>query len=1808
MPLEVLLDLIRKQFSPSEGRALVSSLQQDPLVWQFVQEDEKSLEYFQTSQPDLETFKPGNIINWLINKTANEPVENLGEIETTLPDELKLEAAQTFETVKNTGLAPTDLISAGLVALSLREMRLQNGGWQGISKNTIFNSHKHDTIKLLEVWRTPFSCLFSLCPDFDEFVADFFQSDNHNILIGSVPIIIHAFLSNAMLDQQLMDLLFGLFVNRSIDLQLEGLKWLENFKREDLRKTLAKNLMETRTNTDYFASVFSDFEAFRTNTPDIDPLEKEIRYDLPEDFNRLGAFYFYIGDDQKSAEAYQNAYDLLNFLKSQTLFQSIKSQKGQISSSLWMGLMNDVPNSKTAKYFFIQNLIDLGKFDEAAEKLDFLENSAEKQILDIQIQKNTDSKATSTINAIGYNKKNKKATILAPYYVHKAKFDDTNKLLETVVSHADIKSHLDMIDDVLQVNLNDLEIVEKIRDIYEKSENIDKALELTSYLERREPDHNQHKQNLARLYSKKNRWDEAFSILQNLVKSTTTPTTQDLERFAESALRTDRVDIAISVCQNILQKESKNPKALILLGESFMSKGDIIKAIQHMEQVVEMIPEEPNTWLTLAHLWEENGQIDRSFEILKKGAQTLPNEPKLLRRLGKEFLNRKSFDQALIHLKQANDIDPENVEGIFYLAQANHLLKQYEAAWNLLQPFKDDYKQHPHIARLMGDILLSMNKREAAEPILLFSADHFPEDAETVMKAARLILDKHEMSFDPIPGNDLEIVARILKKSSDLNPSYPNLKLHLADVERLKGNFDKALSMYREMSPKDKTEKGTEDWRLNYGLGKTATALGEFEMGLAALQDAGSSQPDNLLILHGLVEAYQKANLSSKANDLAQASLKLAPRDLQNILWYANFKNKNNEPEEAIKALKDALQIDPHQPKIKLELAKTFILIGSHQEAITNLNDLISKVETKPEELHQTAYTCVRINELELAAKALEEAIKRENDFIPIFYLDLASAYLLVDRPKEALELLNIDDKLLKEFPQLSLVKSDIQSNLGQYQLAYRTLAAFGEKISESLSDNNNNGDKTDLSPLLYTKDFTYAGYLFRMGQLSRVLGNFELSKINLIKAADLFPENDEIKCAKFDCYIQSLDFESIKKELEINLNDDIKKGALNIDKLDLVCSEIEWLISQERLDEAEEINIKLSPANRTYPRYLAIQSRLSSIKGDFERAKSLYDEANEVYQNTLTDLQSKDLNILFRKLRNLISLAVAAREQDKKLSAVQIHEKAWHILDNQPFYNWRFAESIIDSAENQQIAETLSIRNHSPGKTIFSEKFQKISSLLLDNLREYLPKEDYLCCQARISASLSGEWHLNLNPDFCLGSPDKAASVILFTKDEKLAKKILETYPNHPKILQAYSIYAFKNGKAEAEKYVSKALEFDTSNPINHALLAMLQEDQPEQALKSIQTALAFWQDEPDWHAFAANLCKRIGDHDKASKHISQAIENQPENADFWEESAEINLSINNLSGAKQDLEHSATLNANDTGIWLKMADVNRRLGYVNEATKNIHNAAKLNPNDKNIAVKEAQFLFETNQFREAEEIAKGIIEKDSNSSDAIILLARSQRKQGKFKSALETLEKASHEHKGNKEILLETLKIRRDQEGTEAVLPDLIQLAHDLPEDPAVLTTLIDWLIQTNRLKKAEETAQTILKIIPGQAQLHLMLGRLQRKNGQLDQALSHFSDAITIDPNMIDAYIEMGKTYQDRREIDKALEIYQKATHADASDSRPYYFAGLALKERKDYMGAEAMLRQAKKYAPNDANIVRQLGMVTALNLINNLREAN
>ena len=1799
MSLEVIFDSIRQQFSPSEGQTLIRSLQKDPLVWQFIQDDDVSLSYLQSGPKELDAYRPWKLAARLIQQGTDADLAELNTLESALPEDLVQRVNLAYESTLNSGLPPADLLNAGLLALALLEKRRQHGSWHGISDEILFKQADQDLFKNYLIWRTPFACLYDLCQDFDDLVDDFLGSKAESIVSASIPVMVHSLLANPMELQTLLDHLYQFSHALSIDHQLETLRWLDEFNRPSLRESLAKLLIQTKANIDLFSKVFAELESITTHPNGVDPLDKRIRYTLPEDLNRLAAFNYYSGSAHKASELYQKSSDLLGSIKSQTLFQSLVSDGNRSTPSNWLGIIKSIPDSIQARLLYIRSLIQQQNFDEARKYLAGLPDSNEKSFLQSRIdyakKSHTDSQISlDSLKNIGIDSPRK----MIGYYPLQAENNTNKEILKAAIDSETLNIDPGFTDELIEKHQYDPEIMTLLRDGLFKSHQYNKAIELTSYLALAEPDEKTHRRMLAELYCQAERWQDAYQHLQQLVKSDSAPEIEDLEKFAQAALKTDHVDMTVSICQNILKDSPHNSKALVLLGEAYMVKGDSVKAIQHMEQVVKMIPDEAETWLALARLWEGNGQSDRAFEILNQGLLALPQSSKLMLAVGKEHLNRQSPADGLSCLKKAFIIEPDNDEIKLNLAKAGYQLGQYEQAWQLLEPFMKGYEQDPVTAKLLGNVLLAMDRKQTAEPVLLIAAQNYPEDLEMTLTAAHVSLSLIDSSYECVDKDKIDQLQEILEYAQEKNPYNEGIQLHLADLKRLKGQHQEAMDMYIALSEMDQSQNKAQNWQLSYGLGQAAIALGNHEIGLAALQEASHQQPGNLTILHALAEAYQLTDLREKSQKTAKSALKLAPQDAANILWYADFKTRHNEPEEAVKALKDALQLMPNRTDLKLWLSKCLIADNAIEESKEILEALIDDSKTKPGQLHQAAYLCVQINALELSVQALDKSTRLVKAADPILIMDLARCYTLLEEHKAALDTLNLPKILIEKTPELALLKSDLLCELGQYELAYSTL-----KMIDIPSESTFN---TKSSPLLYSFDFSLKGYYYRLGQLLRAMGEIEESQAAISKALTEDPQDAQVRNACSAAYFAGIDFTNALRVCQEAETQETNTGLHGQENLDLLCTQAEILLYQNDIQSANDLIANRTFSDSSSARILALKSRLSAANGEIESAQIYFDRSRQSYENEWEDAQPTTLSGAFDQSMTLQSLAEAGLNLDDYEQANYFQSQAHALFSNQPLFNWRYAALLVKFAQTQQIASLVSVTVHAPGASLLSEEAHLLCQEQLGKCKDSLSEDTWICLNSQDIAIQSGEWPLNLNVDACLISPEVAVTVIINCQDSALVKDILDSYPEDLQILQAYGLHALRYGKDDGVQYIEKALQMNVSNPINHALLALLNWHDPELALRSLDSALQFWPDEPKWHALAGQLYTQIGDTDSASRHIQEALSVQPENADYWQQSADLRIRSNDLEQAKADLEKSASIQSEDAQIWVKMADINQRMGNLSEAMENLHTATAIAPEDKRVALQEVKFLIDQEHFSDAENKAMEILDADETDEQAQIYLARSQAKQGKFDSALGMLASAAEKNPNNPKLKLESIKINKSRKGAESALPELIALAQAYPDDPDVLTILTEMLIQTNRLEEAEETAQTILRIIPEQAEVHLMLGRLQRKNGKLDQAITHLSEAIQYQPSLIEAYLELGKTYQERRNLEEAIRVFQEGTKVNSSDPRPYYHAGMALKDCKDYAAAETMLKQAKRHAPTDTNIIRQLGVVTALNLVNNLRE--
>lgn len=404
--------------------------------------------------------------------------------------------------------------------------------------------------------------------------------------------------------------------------------------------------------------------------------------------------------------------------------------------------------------------------------------------------------------------------------------------------------------------------------------------------------------------------------------------------------------------------------------------------------------------------------------------------------------------------------------------------------------------------------------------------------------------------------------------------------------------------------------------------------------------------------------------------------------------------------------------------------------------------------------------------------------------------------------------------------------------------------------------------------------------------------------------------------------------------------------------------------------------------------------------------------------------------------------------------------------------------------------------------------------------------------------------------------------------------------------------------------------------------------------ALECIQVALDMWPEEPRWQALAAELSLASGNTTEAIQRWQQALRLEPDHLPHHLALgqallARASIDPTLLSQAIEILANASQLAPDQPEPWITLARAYNAAGDFSKAAESADIAIGLSGEQTEPLLLRAEIALLSGDAQEALDRARAALKlekRDSNDSidwatnDRIpsalflpitLLMVRAMCDLDQPAEALFTLEEALPYVENPLPLHLERVDMIRRSQGNQAALKALSDLAKEFPDEPTILAPLATALSESGQDEAAIRAAQSALQAGVGkippleQAQMQFLLGRLLRQAGQLDQSIHHLSETIRQVPNLVDAYLELGKAHEERRQHVQALQVYQKATTLNPVDPRPYYQAGLALKEGKDYLAAESMLRRAAELAPNDLAIHRQLGAMIALNLVHNRR---
>jgi Flp pilus assembly protein TadD len=115
-----------------------------------------------------------------------------------------------------------------------------------------------------------------------------------------------------------------------------------------------------------------------------------------------------------------------------------------------------------------------------------------------------------------------------------------------------------------------------------------------------------------------------------------------------------------------------------------------------------------------------------------------------------------------------------------------------------------------------------------------------------------------------------------------------------------------------------------------------------------------------------------------------------------------------------------------------------------------------------------------------------------------------------------------------------------------------------------------------------------------------------------------------------------------------------------------------------------------------------------------------------------------------------------------------------------------------------------------------------------------------------------------------------------------------------------------------------------------------------------------------------------------------------------------------------------------------------------------------------------------------------------------------------------------------------------------------------------------------------------------IANSAKEHLANGRSYLLNGQLNEAITELSTAVSLDPKVTEAHNLLGVAYDRKGLGDRARDSYERAVKVDSEDAQTLNNLGFSLYQNGNYRAAVDRLKRAVKLAPTDERILNNLGL--------------
>ncbi len=1798
---------IERALSPTDAPIVLTALKQDLLVWSALQQPGYVRSIFSDDCSNISAWTPAS----LALKPLGDRVR-LSELACDhipgIEGSLRKQAIELLEATIKTGTAVEKLTDAGLLALALRERRRKLQSWRGIY-DALISMKTKGSQQLFEVWRTPLACLFTIIPDEKDLLTALLPQ---NQLHPAMEWISHILLSNPLEAENRVSLFREAMNKISLEHQVEWLRYLKRMGQSSLAGSLAEDIL-----TEKGSLLEIGREEIRLERADWTDLSSNIL-----NHQHAAALHQFAGHPLQAGLHLEKVRSLLQHWLVGSTIQMVSLTEGSANG---VDAITD-ECARMLKQFPVEERL-------AAESLfAFEQKSAPFSLSDPNFATTPLLAKMEQARQLAQSGSRRQAQEVAYVALHawlKQVEDDPSLLSGQFIYEfnpygllnqlAELGLYSDAIaagEKFMTVRPEDRGLMVWVSELCHRIGEDEKAVNLLYQVALIDPGNPETLRKLAAVYEDRKEWPQAVDMRRRVLDLVPLPAIDDHLSLARCAFGAANYADVRETCGKVLEMDQDQGMAYSYLGMACLAEEDLEEGLANLNKATLLIPENPLPWIQLAEAYKRSGEPQRALETLRAAIITAPDSAELHFAVGQACLEAGLNSEALPYLRQSARLAPESDRVGLALAETLLKLGHESDAMAVIEKTRETWPAHAGLAYLHAKILLGRKEMDRGLSILEIAMQSDEADPTWFIFYAKTLIGEFEHyttieNTEP-DANTLIKANKMIQKAVSIAPESFEARLLQAEVLSLRGENEAAYAAFKQIVELPEASQPEWNWRVQAGLGRTALALQQIETALASLQNAVAANPESISLQRCLALAYRQANLCESAQTSARAALSLAPDEIGNLVWFADFMGTIGVDGEAVDAYRLARQIAPDRVDLSIMLADALLKQGELEEARQTLGQAQALEKVKAEDLRKIAHAYMRMGDHPQALASMERAVEMQQEGGVSFQSELAALYAKAGELDKALETIQ---KAIRENPgrvDYYLFLSEVQDRSSRPQAAIASLEhvlrLIGARSSgEERGSIDKRAEADQGSADRQAGSWDLADIHSRFARLLQKVENYASALYHAEKALEESPQHIEVRCLAVELAMRQLQYDRAEKLASLpEPSEPVEAKEVVGDKTSMY-----WLgylyslraeLALERAEcpaAAKWIEEGLGLAEN-HPRLRAIEIRLLAQAGEYQSANDSYEELHGVLA---TDAGQHDLHG---------PLAAAAIDLRLWKDGLELHEKYVNANPNEPQGLLRYAAALARAAEWQLAVGNLKVTVHTaPDYALAESTFGKFSQLLAD-AKKFSNSAEIDRWRARGEVvfhpttgsirALAGQKNLE----------DNAVLVQALSRlgNADSARQLGEQCSQDPQVNFQLSLLDLPNSTAYALEKVQSALAHDPKDPILHAAAARAFERNGDfaNALDSLKTALYYWPGEGAWQKWAGELADGCRQFQDACTHYEQALIFNPDSLEIANKLGKAYLRVGRVEEAVEVFSKATGQDPQNAEIWLNLAEAQFASGRQSDALNSSETSVRLDPNSSAAKVLCGEISLALGSESKALTMLRDALKLDPKNVRARLLASKILSSKGKDQEALAEISKAVEEMPDAIALQTEKISLIYKLQGAGNALKALQPLLQDHPEDESLLAMQARACAETGNMEQAELAALHALRLNAARIDMQRLLGNIYKQTGQLDKSLHHMSEAARLDPENVETYLELGEIYADRREYAQALKTYQQATKLAPEDYRPFYQCALVLRDGKDYPGAESMMRRAAQLAPNDVNIRRQLGAIVALNLVQSCQEAN